>query len=497
MQNLEFITALADRDDFSLSGVTFMEVIQQEGATWLLVGSTAVNAISRFRLAEGDILQASGTYWSTTAGGFTADDALSISFGGQTRLLSLDKQNGSVAMQPLSATATPSSPLQLLDQGGNPVLLSNVMSVAQSGTTFIVGTGPDDTGIVTYSLENTWRVSLQSQVFDTPKSASSGIAKIITVQSGETTFVITASQEESGLSSYILGDDGALTFSDSISTSDGLWISGLEDLAHVQAAGQNFVVGISPDSSTLSAVRLNPMGVFFVADMENDTLETRFYRASAMDVFSIGPRDFIIVGGADAGLSVYEKLPGGDLRHHLSLELSNDWHFGPIETIRTVQVGQDIQVFVSGTAQGGIAQFSVPLAQLGERLVGSTTNDTFEGGALDDLLMGLEGDDLLTGNDGNDTLISGTGADTLVGGYGEDVFVFEADGQDDVVRTFEHGIDRLDLSGWGMVYDHHSLNIRSHRDGATISWGDEVLHVRTIDSRAISATTWDSDDFIF
>ncbi|MDO6799757.1 hypothetical protein [Shimia thalassica] len=116
---------------------------------------------------------------------------------------------------------------------------------------------------------------------------------------------------------------------------------------------------------------------------------------------------------------------------------------------------------------------------------------------MDDLLMGLEGDDLLTGNDGNDTLISGTGADTRVGGYGEDVFVFEADGQDDVVRTFEHGIDRLGLSGWGMVYDHHSLNIRSHRDGATISWGDEVLHVRTIDSRAISATTWESDDFIF
>ncbi|NIL98860.1 MAG: calcium-binding protein, partial [Planctomycetales bacterium] len=101
--------------------------------------------------------------------------------------------------------------------------------------------------------------------------------------------------------------------------------------------------------------------------------------------------------------------------------------------------------------------------------------DTLTGGTGNDLLWGDAGNDTLVGGDGDDILMDGEGVDWLTGGDGADVFVFKSDGVADTVADFDLGTDRLDLSGWGMIYRVEDLTLQSTANGATISWQDEVI----------------------
>ncbi|BDG70132.1 calcium-binding protein [Roseomonas fluvialis] len=81
----------------------------------------------------------------------------------------------------------------------------------------------------------------------------------------------------------------------------------------------------------------------------------------------------------------------------------------------------------------------------------SEGNDALFGDAGNDWLRGEADHDQLWGGSGADTLIGGAGQDTLTGGSGADSFTFwrETDSQmqaRDVIRDFEQGIDRIDLS---------------------------------------------------
>ena len=70
-----------------------------------------------------------------------------------------------------------------------------------------------------------------------------------------------------------------------------------------------------------------------------------------------------------------------------------------------------------------------------------------------DTLFGMAGNDTLDGSAGTDSLIGGTGKDIMTGGEGADVFHFFAGdskaggGVRDIIKDFESGVDRLDLSG--------------------------------------------------
>ena len=58
----------------------------------------------------------------------------------------------------------------------------------------------------------------------------------------------------------------------------------------------------------------------------------------------------------------------------------------------------------------------------GDRLLGSSDNNTLEGIGGNDTLVGFDGDDILLGGLSNDVLSGGNGDDTLDGGAGRDIF---------------------------------------------------------------------------
>jgi Ca2+-binding RTX toxin-like protein len=86
-------------------------------------------------------------------------------------------------------------------------------------------------------------------------------------------------------------------------------------------------------------------------------------------------------------------------------------------------------------------------------LIGGSGNDHLEGGTGNDQLRGGRGQDVLLGGDGDDILFGGYDRDWLTGGDGADLFRFTnlrdsgtGKGQSDVIRDFEQGTDKIDVS---------------------------------------------------
>jgi Ca2+-binding RTX toxin-like protein len=55
------------------------------------------------------------------------------------------------------------------------------------------------------------------------------------------------------------------------------------------------------------------------------------------------------------------------------------------------------------------------------------------------------------GRDGNDTLVGGTQNDNLTGGAGADVFLFNVGDGADIIMDWEDGLDRIDISAYGLA----------------------------------------------
>jgi Ca2+-binding RTX toxin-like protein len=88
-------------------------------------------------------------------------------------------------------------------------------------------------------------------------------------------------------------------------------------------------------------------------------------------------------------------------------------------------------------------------------IYGNAVANSLMGGAGNDLVSGRGGDDYVDGGSGSDFIYGGTGADTLVGGLDADRFIFTSldDSKftggkpQDVITDFQHGQDKIDLSG--------------------------------------------------
>jgi len=98
----------------------------------------------------------------------------------------------------------------------------------------------------------------------------------------------------------------------------------------------------------------------------------------------------------------------------------------------------------------------------GEQIDGSNADDQIYGLGGNDLLLGNDGNDYLRGDDGgdelrggngNDKLEGGNGNDIYIGGAGEDIFIVnkESSAANNQINDFELGIDRIDVSKWGIA----------------------------------------------
>ncbi len=131
-----------------------------------------------------------------------------------------------------------------------------------------------------------------------------------------------------------------------------------------------------------------------------------------------------------------------------------------------------------------------------EHVIGTQNSDAITGGAAAEVLEGGGGIDIVHGGGGRDQLYGGTfgdflyggggddtleggtfGADRLSGGGGADVFVFQGRFAADVIKDFQGGVDRIDLTFFGLDAITVLSDARqTHADVLiTIDRGDTIL----------------------
>lgn len=354
----------------------------------------------------------------------------------------------------------------------------------------------DEHGLQTYRIDATGEFEFLRNIADTPKSYLKGISETITLNIGETEYLLTASAQENGLTMFQIQTDGSLEFHDSLGTRDGLSINGPTAISVVEAWGNTYAVVGSTLTSSISMVRINDMGVMFTADHVVDDRLTRFERLAAIDTFLANDRSYVIAAGVDHGLTVFEVLPDGQLVVVSIFSSGVQAHIDTVTGIESAVIGSQLHIYLTQANRTELIELTAPLDSLGD-VIYATEGAVTRGTRLDDLIIGSAGDDTIHADHGNDRIIDGDGADTLVGNGGSDVFIFVEDDHQDKIMNFQMGLDRIDLSAWGLVYSIAELEIISLSGGGEIRFGDNSLIINTSTGRMLTEDDLNESHFIF
>ncbi|WP_375687111.1 hypothetical protein [Pseudooceanicola sp. LIPI14-2-Ac024] len=308
---------------------------------------------------------------------------------------------------------------------------------------------------------------------------------------------------EGGVTSFEMDGTGALRVAGAFGRWEGLGLHAVAiDMEVVQVAGQSYAVVASGASDggaggALSVIGLGPGGQPVYADHVLDGGATRFGDAVSMTTAAAGDWTFVAAAGGEGGVSLFTMLPNGRLVHLDTVGGEAAPGLSGITNIAAAVVDDALHVLVARQTQG-IAHLSHDLADLG--VVLHAASGRLDGTAGRDMLAGGSGANDLRGGAGADILFDGGGADTVFGGAGADLFLFGRDDATDVIRDFEPGVDRVDLSLVPMLYSAARLSVTPMSWGARIELpGGEVLDLYSASGKKLSVAqvqaslVWDTD----
>ena len=310
------------------------------------------------------------------------------------------------------------------------------------------------------------------------------------VARGSGPLLVTLSAQADALAAYRIGADGLATLVDTLGPADGLAINTPTVLDSVRMGARDFLLLGAAGTGSISVIELTASGAMRLTDQVNDDLNTRFAGISVLQAVTIGDRVFVIAGGADDGLSLLTLLPNGRLLHLETIADTMNMTLNNLAGLQARVNGTRIDLFASGSAEAGITWLQIDPGDLAPTLQAGNADAVLTGDGRNNLIIGGAGDDRLDGGAGNDILTDGAGIDTLRGGAGADTFVFAPDGQFDRVLDFTPGVDRLDLSAFGRIYDRAAFDFVAIPGGIEIRFGSgpeaERVQLLSADGQPIS-----------
>ncbi|MEZ5796715.1 MAG: M10 family metallopeptidase C-terminal domain-containing protein [Paracoccaceae bacterium] len=344
------------------------------------------------------------------------------------------------------------------------------------GQRFFYAALANSAAIQVYSIATDGTLSWRQTVQAGAPLQGVAIPELTEISVGASRFLAAVSLQADRLSLYRIDATGQLTEVAGLGAAQGLGIADPTGMRAVTAHGHSYLLVASASSSSLSLVEVDEAGTLIARDHLIDTLDTRLQGVRAFDAITTGGRSLVVAGGGDGGLNLLEILPDG--RFVLVSELLDTPATGleNISAIRLRAVAGGVEVFV-GSEGTGITRLAIDLTQLRSPVSGGAGADTLAGGTGADLIWGGDGNDVLRGEAGDDILAGGKGDDTLFGGAGADLFVMDSDAGCDTIADFQRGIDRIDLSAWGRVYDISALSFTATATGALLGFGGHQVQI--------------------
>lgn len=475
-------------------GIADLEIHWQNGQPVLYSGSFSEAGIGRYAIAGGldEVQSLSGALRNGQVG---LSDLGIVRVGGTDYLFAPGRYSDQYALRAFRPDGGVGG---LQDLSGPNLAGTSVFASARAGgSDYLITATWGEPGLRVFRIGADFALTLTGAAPATPKSPLSAVSDIEVLRVAGQDYVIAASASAGGLTALRLLPNGRLETSDMLSAGLGLGWSGTSSLAVVQADGGPYILVGSAGSGTLSVLRLTERGLFTVIDQRVDDLSTRFGGVQDIATFSHAGRTFVVAGGSDDGIALFELGPGGRLYHMQSLAHQAGWSLDNVSAIAATVTGGQAQIFVAGEGTNGISQFTIDLGRFGTVLVGNGPGAVLAGTANDDHLEGGAGNDRLLGGGGADRLVAGDGVTTMTGGAGADVFVFRRGHGRDRITDFQDGVDRIDLSDHPMLYSIDGIGIRSTATGAVLTIGSDTIVIETMNGRPLRIQDFGNDDFIF
>ena len=485
----------------SLSGVADLE-LAEIGGQWMLYAAGATDySAGVFRVGGSGYLSqqdqfvyssSSGTLgvhglWIVEAGSkhamiphATFEDNLAIhELHGDGRFDTVSPANGQVATEMARLTAS--------------------TSIELNGEVIAYFANNQNGGFKGYQLDSSFNLSEITTRNDNAKSHLGDITDLIALSAYGKSFIFATSAEDAGVSSYRLDKFGQTYSKHNTGPEDGIGMNAPSAMVSVNAGGDVFLIVAGSGSSSLTSFRISKQGVLRGKDHIVDDLNTRFSNVTALEAVQIDGRSFVVAGGADDGITLFEITPrSGKLKLWGILEDSDSLRLEDVSDIEALEVNGTLHFYVTSATENGISHLRAEVGNLGAPIVGTKNDEVFNGTSKDDLILGMNGNDTLRGNAGNDWLIDGRGTDILEGGAGADVFVFSIDRKSDTIADFTPGEDKIDLSEIPMLYGIDQLELFEKDFGTIVAFGSERVRVLSNDLGGdISPNDLSADDFLF
>lgn len=481
-----------------MSGITDLEVFKINGQVYLYSASVSDGGMQSLYLQDGLVASyCDALGGNNNTGTIGVSDIALATIRGNSFLIPSGRYDDNVVLHRLGTDGDFSRKQTVTGPSGalNNYTDSEIVKVGYKFFMFSAQAG--ESGLVSSRIAPSMDVHFKKHIDDTPDQFLGDVSAMTSIRFGKFQYLFAASSDEPGISSFGINAFGRLTLADSIATSDGSGFSHVSELETIKFGGGRYLVMAAAGTDSISVFRVTKMGRMIETDFRQDTLDTRFDGVSALETFKVGKRAFVLAGGADDGVTLFELNPNGKLSTLATLSDQFDTTLNNVQAIAAQVFANEVQVFVTGEKEAGITQLSLDLGQLGDMINGRRGKDILTGGDGDDLIFGRAGADKLIGGAGNDRLIDGRGNDILTGGSGADVFVFHQDGQRDTITDFVKGEDLLDLSSFDMLYHISALDIQPMNWGYRIYVHDEVIRVMVENAEDAIAAPLTQDDFIF
>lgn len=463
-----------------------LDILETSGGLVLLATSRASNMVTSYTVSAG------GTSYSAATEVAEVDDRLGgaaleqLVVGGTATVFSAVGTGGDIATYRLSGGSLVDSGLTLegthLDRS-----ISAFAEITIGTQTYVYTSNLGERGVGCYQLQANGQLDNFRDPGAMMPDGGNDISALMTLEVGSDAFLLTTSAMNNHISSYQINGAGGLQYRGSLGAAQGLSLSSPQAMTSVTLGGNTYVFVASAVSSSLSVLRIEEDGALRQIDHLTDDLFSRFQGVSTLKAVEADGRAYVLAGGADGGLSLFQLLPHGELLMLDGIEDQTSMSLGQVAAIEMRHLGDELHIFAGSSNEAAVTHLVAALPEVGqERTAG--IGETLIGSADSDILYDAAGDEELYGAGGDDILIGGQGSDRFDGGDGRDIFIVAGDGNDDRIVGFVPGVDQIDLTGWSGLYGVDSLSFASVAGGGRISFGGERLIVRSADGETLSVS---------